>query len=112
MKSMTKEFILTAALMGGIAIALPVHAQESAAGQEMHQSGQAAENSASDAGSSIKHAYNATTDEAGDAALTTKVKSALLSDKRAKKYTIHVESDQGVVTLTGSVASPSAATHV
>jgi len=39
------------------------------------------------------------------------VKAALLSDKRAKKYTIRVESDQGVVTLAGSVASPSAAAH-
>jgi hyperosmotically inducible protein len=112
MKSSTKNLILTAALMGSVALALPGHAQESAAGQEMQQSGQAADNSASDAGSSIKHALNATADEASDAALTTKVKTALLSDKRAKKYTIQIESDQGVVTLTGAVASPSAATHV
>ena len=110
MKSTTKSFIFTAALMGGIAIALPAHAQDSAAGQ-MQQSGQAADSSASDAGSSIKHAFRATADETGDAALTTKVKAALLSDKRAKKYTIRVESDQGVVTLAGSVASPSAAAH-
>jgi len=83
----------------------------SAAGQEMHQSGQAIKSAASETGESVKHAYRGTADELSDAALTSKVKSVLLSDARTRKYSIHVESDQGKVAIGGTVESPSDAKY-
>jgi hyperosmotically inducible protein len=105
--------ITFAGLIGGALYSSPLlYAQESAAGQEMHASGVAAKEAAEDAGSSVKHAYNATTDEVNDATLTTRVKTALLSNEATKKMSIHVESDQGTVTLNGAVDSPESAAHV
>ena len=46
------------------------------------------------------------------AALTTKVKSKLMADSNTRPYSIHVESDQGTVTLDGTVDSPSKAKYV
>jgi hyperosmotically inducible protein len=89
-----------------------LHAQESAAGQEMHDSGASAKEAARDMGSSVKHAYNATTDVVSDATLTTKVKSALLTNEATKMFSIKVDSDQGTVTLKGTVDSPDSAARV
>jgi hyperosmotically inducible periplasmic protein len=95
----------------GAAMTTPtfVDAQASAAGQEMHESGVAAKAVATDAGQSAKHLYLATRDEVGDAALTTKVKAALLKDSTTRSFTIHVDSNQGTVTLAGAVDSPATA---
>jgi hyperosmotically inducible protein len=90
----------------------PALCQDSAAGQEMHESGQAIKGAGSETGEAIKHAYRGTTDQLSDATLTTKVKSALLSDQRTRKYSIHVESDQGKVAISGAVESPSEAKYV
>jgi hyperosmotically inducible protein len=86
-----------------------VYAQQSSAGNQVRQSGTAADGALHEAGSSVKHLYRATRDELSDATLTTKVKTALLEDKETKPYTIHVSSDQGTVTLSGDVGSPQAA---
>lgn len=40
-----------------------------------------------------------------DAALTTKVKSILATNKITSKYKLHVSSNQGVVTLSGHIGS-------
>jgi hypothetical protein len=98
--------LMAAAALGALIASPPLFAQSSAAGQEMHQSGQAAQSAANSAGHSVEHVYHATKDELGDAALTTKVKTALMENKTTKPYTIHVKSDQGVVNLTGVVGSP------
>jgi len=110
-----------AGLIGGaLSIALPVHAQDSTAGQELHESGTSVKDvgsapsvkaAAGDVGDSAKHAYRATKDQISDATLTTKVKSAMLTDEVTKKYTIHVESDHGTVTIDGAVDSPGTAAH-
>ncbi len=98
-----------------IPLPLPLHAQESTAGKEMHESGVSAKAAAGAAADSVKHAYHATKDQLGDATLTTKVKTALMSDDLTRKYTIHVESDihveseHGKVTLDGIVDSPAMA---
>jgi osmotically-inducible protein OsmY len=110
--------VTTLALAGLIGVALgtspPARAQDSVAGQEMHQSGRSAKAvvsapsigaGANDAGNSVKHAYRATKDQLSDATLTTKVKTALLTDDMTKHYTIHVESDHGTVSLDGAVNS-------
>ncbi len=111
---------LAGLLGGGLSISPPLHAQESAAGQEIHESGASAQAVASapsvkagagDAADSAKHAYRATKDQVGDATLTTKVKAAMLTDQVTKHYTIHVDSDQGTVTLVGNVDSQATAAH-
>jgi hyperosmotically inducible protein len=108
----TVTTLALAGLLGGaLSISLPLHAQDSAAGQEMHQSGASAKAGAGDAADSVKHAYRGTKDQIGDATLTTKVKSALLTDHVTKKYTIHVESDHGAVSLVGNVNSRATAAH-
>jgi hyperosmotically inducible periplasmic protein len=112
MKS-SKLTILALAGLFGATMTTPalVHAQETAAGQEMHESGAAAKGALNDAGSSVKHMYRATKYEVSDAALTTKVKSVLLKDSEITKFGIHVKSNQGTVTLSGAVDSPAAAAH-
>jgi hyperosmotically inducible periplasmic protein len=85
--------------------------QDSAAGQQMDQSGQDIKGAGSDTVDSAIHAYHGTADEMSDAALTTKVKSKLLSDSKVRPYSIHVESDQGKVVLDGSVDSPTTAKY-
>jgi len=113
MKIRKLAIVTFAGLIGGALFSSPLlYAQKSAAGQEMHESGAAAKAAAQDAGSSVKHAYYATTDAMNDATLTTKVKTALLRNEATKKLSIHVESDQGTVTLNGAVDSPDSAAHV
>jgi osmotically-inducible protein OsmY len=52
-------------------------------------------------------------DDRDDTAITTKVKAALTNDKYTSGATdaIHVQTDGGVVTLTGDVASQATAVH-
>jgi hyperosmotically inducible protein len=87
-------------------------AQDSVAGQQMHQSGESMDNAGADSSNAVKHAYHATVDQMSDATLTTKVKAALVSDHSAHAFSIHVESDHGMVILDGAVASPSSAQHI
>ncbi len=101
-----------AALIGGAFIysySPVLHAQESTTGSEINQSGSDAKSAVDSAEKSIAHAYHATANELGDAALTTKVKTALLKNPVTEHYSIHVDSDQGKVTLHGSVDSPATA---
>ncbi len=86
--------------------------QDSAAGREMHTSGQDLKNAASATGESAEHAVRGTGDQISDAALTTKIKSTLLSNERTRKYEIHVESDHGTVTIDGTVGSRAKAKYV
>jgi hyperosmotically inducible protein len=108
----------TAILAIGAALALNVmpvtraFSQDSAAGQEMHQSGEAIKDAGSATAHSVEHAAKGTAYEASDATLTTKVKAKLLADAKTRPYSVHVESDQGTVTLEGAVDSPDAAKYV
>ena len=86
--------------------------QDSVAGQEMHKSGQDLKSAASSTGESAEHAFHGTADQMSDATLTTKVKSALVSNERTRKYSIHVESDHGNVTIDGTVGSRAKAKYV
>ena len=106
---MTTAMTLAGLIAAALSISLPLYAQESTAGQEMHDSGVSANAAAGAAADSVKHAYHATKNQVGDAALTTKVKTALIADDLTRKYTIHVESDHGTVTLDGIVDSPATA---
>jgi osmotically-inducible protein OsmY len=111
-RAKTVTTLALAGLIGGaLGISLPLHAQDSTAGKEMHQSGTSVKSAAGAAADSVKHAYHATKDQIGDATLSTKVKTALLTSDLNKKYSIHVESDHGTVTLDGTVDSPATAAH-
>ena len=109
-RAKTVTTLALAGLIGSaLTISLPLHAQDSTAGREMHQSGASA--AAGNAADSVKHAYRAAKDQISDATLSTKVKTALLTSDLNKKYSIHVESDHGTVTLDGAVDSPATAAH-
>jgi hyperosmotically inducible protein len=84
--------------------------QDSAAGQQMHESGQSLKDG--NVVNSAEHLYHGTVDQISDATLTTKVKTALFTNERTRKYSIHVESDQGNVTIDGAVGSRSNARYV
>jgi hyperosmotically inducible protein len=110
LKNVTVLAIVTAAMT-----VLPItraFGQDSVAGQEMHKSGQDLKSAAAATGESAEHAFHGTADQMSDAALTTKVKTALLSNERTRKYEIHVESDHGNVTIGGTVGSRAKAKYV
>jgi hyperosmotically inducible periplasmic protein len=82
----------TAALLGAISFALPIyaHAQDS--------SGNSVEGGA-------KEMYHGAKTDVKDSAITTKIKTALDTDPITKSSTIHVDTNAGVVSLTGDVPS-------
>jgi hyperosmotically inducible protein len=108
MKLRTASIFALAGLLGvGITAPVLVHAQESAAHEEMQATETNAEHGA--VGQSAKHLYRASRDKATDAAMTTEIKTALLKDKATRTLGIHVKSNQGLITLTGQVDSPQTA---
>jgi hyperosmotically inducible periplasmic protein len=111
LKGVTLLAIVTAATLSVLPMTR-AFSQDSVAGQEMHNSGQDIKSAASATGESAEHAFHATTDQISDATLTTKVKSTLLSNDSTRKYSIHVESDHGTVTIDGTVGSRSNAKYV
>ena len=64
-----------------------------------------ARETAHDAKNTVKGAANDTGEFLSDSAITTKVKASLLTEKNLKSLHIDVDTDQGVVTLSGKVPS-------
>jgi hyperosmotically inducible periplasmic protein len=79
----------TAALLGAISFAMPMYAH-------------AQDNSME---SGAKEMYHGAKTDVRDTAITTKVKGALDTDPITKSSTIHVDTQDGVVNLTGEVAN-------
>jgi hyperosmotically inducible periplasmic protein len=104
--------VLPTALLG-IAIAVPVMAQEVAvpASDSMHQAGEKMEQAGSDTAAAATDAFKGTRRAVDDSKITIKVKTALHEDKHLGESDIHVNTTAGVVTLTGIVSSPDAAAH-
>lgn len=111
LKGVTILAIVTAATLTVLPMT-SAFSQDSAAGQEMHKSGQDLKSAANATGESAEHAFHGTADQMSDATLTTKVKSTLLSNEHTRKYSIHVESDHGNVTIDGTVGSSRKAKYV
>jgi hyperosmotically inducible protein len=122
MKSRKLAILALAGMLGaGVSAPAFVYAQENtgvqqnAAGDqgspnvEMNANAAPAASGSSYSNHPMSHAYSSAKDELADAALTTKVKSALLKDKQTRSLSIHVDSDRGAVTLRGSVKSPEVA---
>ncbi len=104
-------------VVGAIALAMSVYAQSSSPSEQGSSVSSGRDSSSSSdmtgaAEAGAKQAYHATVNEIGDAALTTKVKTALLSDKTTRHYTIHVNSEKGTVTISGDVPSTKMAQRV
>lgn len=106
------RFVLPTALLG-LAIALPARAQEQAvpASTSMHEAGEKIEHAGSDTVSAATDAAKGTRRALDDSKITIKVKTALHEDKQVGQSDIHVRTTAGVVTLTGRVNSPDAASH-
>jgi osmotically-inducible protein OsmY len=83
----SNRLFATAALLGAISFAMPLcaHAQDNSV----------------EAGA--KEMYHGAKTEVKDTAITSKIKTALDTDPITKSYTIHVDTDNGVVTLSGDV---------
>jgi len=79
----------TAALLGAFSFALPIYA---------HAQDNSVEGGA-------KEMYHGAKADVKDAAITTKIKGALDTDPITKSSTIHVDTNAGVVNLTGDVPS-------
>ncbi len=84
------RLIAAAALLGAISFAMPLTSR--------------AEDHSMEAGA--KEMYHGAKTDVRDAGITTKVKTALATNPVTKSYTIHVDTDNGVVNLTGNVPSP------
>ena len=85
----SNRLIAIAALIGAVSIAMPMQAR--------------AEDNSIEAGA--KEMYHGAKADVKDTGITTKIKAALDTDPITKSSTIHVDTDHGVVTLTGEVPS-------
>jgi osmotically-inducible protein OsmY len=85
----SNKLFATAALLGAISFSLPLYA---------HAQDHSVEGGA-------KEMYHGAKTDVRDTGITTKVKGALDTDPITKSYTIHVDTIDGVVNLTGDVPS-------
>ncbi len=85
----SNRLFATAALLGAISFAMPIYAH-------------AQDNSVE---SGAKEMYHGAKADVKDTAITTKIKTALDTDPVTKASTIHVDTENRVVTLSGDVPS-------
>ena len=88
------------------AIALGAALAVTACDQRPQTVGQAADQATSNVARNANEAVNRTADAMDDAALTAKVKAAILAEPGLRSLQIDVDTKDAVVTLTGTVASP------
>ncbi len=105
---LVKRMIVPAAILG-LAITVPVLAQDSpgypSASESMHQAGESAEQAGSDTVQAAKHAAKGTATAMRDTKITAKVKVALQEAGITENSQIHVSTTAGVVKLRGRVPS-------
>ena len=85
----SNRFFATAALLGAISFAMPIYAH--------------AQDNSMEGGA--KEMYHGAKTDVRDAGITTKIKGALGTNPITKSSTIHVDTNDGVVNLTGEVRS-------
>jgi osmotically-inducible protein OsmY len=85
----SNRFFATAALLGAISFAMPMYAH--------------AQDNSMEGGA--KEMYHGAKTDVRDAGITTKIKGALDTNPITKSSTIHVDTNDGVVNLTGEVRS-------
>jgi hyperosmotically inducible protein len=89
----TYRLFAIAAVIGAMSFSMPLYAH--------------AEDNSVESG--VKTTYEGAKQDVKDTGITTKIKTALDTDPITKESTIHVDTDQGVVRLTGDVANESIA---
>ena len=87
----TNRLFAAAAIIGAISLSMPLLA---------HTEDKSVE-------SGVKETYEGAKQDVKDTGITAKIKTALDTDPITKGSTIHVDTDQGVVTLTGDVPNAS-----
>jgi len=75
-------------------------------GQKLDRSTERAEQKMDQAAAEMKQKAGEAKDKMADAAITAKVKSAMIGEPELKALQINVATDNGVVTLTGTVDTP------
>jgi len=85
----SNRLFATAALFGAISFAMPIYA---------HAQDNSVEGGA-------KEMYHGAKTDVKDTGITTKIKGALVTNPITKSSTIHVDTDNGIVNLTGEVPS-------
>ncbi|MGA7965576.1 MAG: BON domain-containing protein [Gammaproteobacteria bacterium] len=94
-----KISVVLAAAIGCAAIGLSAcHPKESSAGQQMKEGAQ-------QIGQGMKQAGSDAAQVASDSVITTKIKSKLAANQGLTTFQIHVKTEKGVVTLSGTVDS-------
>ena len=83
----SNRLFATAALLGAISFSLPLYAHAQDGSVE----------------SGAKEMYHGAKTDVKDAGITTKIKTALATNPITKSYTIHVDTDNGIVNLSGDV---------
>jgi hyperosmotically inducible protein len=83
----SNRLFATAALLGAISFAMPIYAH--------------AQDNSIEGGA--KEMYHGAKADVKDTAITTKIKAALDTDPITRSSTIHVDTDNGIVNLTGDV---------
>jgi hyperosmotically inducible protein len=101
MKNSVVSLVIAVAALAGFATTGPAFAQT--AGQSFHQAGESTENAGSSTGNAIGHAWHGTVTAVKDTDITSKVKLGLHDDVVTKDKGIRVDTDAGIVTLTGDV---------
>ena len=88
-------------------IGAPGFAQDNngSAGESMHKAGESAKNAASSTGNAAVHAYHGAAQAVEDTRVTARVKTVLHENKETRGRDIHVNTEGGVVTLSGLVPS-------
>jgi osmotically-inducible protein OsmY len=89
----SNRLFATAALLGAISFAMPIYA---------HAQDASPDNSVE---SGAKEMYHGAKADVKDTGITSKIKTALDTDPITKASTIHVDTESGVVTLSGDVPS-------
>jgi hyperosmotically inducible protein len=87
----SNRLFATAALLGAISFAMPIYAH--------------AQDNSMEGGA--KEMYHGAKTDVKDTAITTKIKGALDTNPITKSYTIHVDTNDGIVSLTGDVPNAS-----
>ena len=112
-KNSTLFKLMVPAALFGIAMSMPVYAQDNnaSAGPSMQTAGEKMAQAGSEGVDAAVDAYQAAVRFAQDIAVTAAVKTALLTDRSFTGSQIHVTTTAGIVTLEGRVESNAVLAH-
>lgn len=101
-KQLLTAFAIVSLASTGLALSA-CHKKPESPGQQMKNGAQQMKQGAEKMGQSVKHTASNAGQVMSDSAITTKIKSKLAANQGLSSFGIHVETTNGIVTLTGSV---------